>query len=161
MCENAKYKTIKWKLLKSLSPPRVVHSRSTHMITKENIFAQITVRLHTQQVRNKQKFACLSKDIFLFQSLCIYDRFGQLEYGDENLSKDVLEYVVFEKHISDQYGKWRLHHKIIPEWMPVSEPVKRTFHKPDPLPDLPEVSSKQQSDESAEFTTTSSSPALA
>jgi len=55
-----------------------------------------------------------------------------------------------------------MHHKIIPEWMPVAEPVKKTFPKPEPLPDLPEVLSKQQADESEEATTTTSpSPALA
>ncbi|XP_059488344.1 large ribosomal subunit protein mL45 [Neocloeon triangulifer] len=122
MTENVKYKTLVWKFHKSLGPPKVVHARAGNVVTKENIFAQVTVRFHTQQ------------------SLCIYDRFGRKEYGDENIIKDVLEYVVFEKHISEQYGAWRMHHKIIPDWMPAAEPVPRTFRKPDPLPDLPEES---------------------
>jgi len=83
--------------------------------------------------------------------LAIYDRFGRLEYGDENLIKDVLEYVVFEKNISNENGLWRMHHKLIPDWMPVAEPVNKTFRKPDPLPDLPEESAdKKRSDESEE-----------
>lgn len=47
---NISDKTIHWKFLKSLEPPRVVHARCTDMITKDNIFAQVTVRFHTEQV---------------------------------------------------------------------------------------------------------------
>ena len=36
------------------------------------------------------------------------------------MAKDVLEYVVLEKHLSSLYGKWRLHGKIIPEWLSAS-----------------------------------------
>lgn len=59
--------------------------------------------------------------------LAIYDRFGRLMYGSEILAKDVLEYVVFEKHLANQYGVWRLHGKIIPDWMPKPEPSPRTY----------------------------------
>ena len=52
-------------------------------------------------------------------------------YGNENLIKDVLEYVVFEKHVSDEYGRWRIHEKIIPSWMPPREPLHKTYIKPD------------------------------
>ena len=31
-----------------------------------------------------------------------------------------MEYVVLEKHLSSLYGKWRLHGKIIPEWLSAS-----------------------------------------
>lgn len=58
--------------------------------------------------------------------LAIYDRFGRLFYGSETIAKDVLEYVVFEKHIVNEYGTWRLHAKIIPEWMPSREPMPKT-----------------------------------
>jgi large subunit ribosomal protein L45 len=65
------------------------------------------------------------------QTLAIYDRFGRLAYGSENLAKDSLEYVVFEKHISDEYGSWRIHGKIIPDWMPPGQQtVIRTMRKP-------------------------------
>ncbi|XP_021917982.1 probable 39S ribosomal protein L45, mitochondrial isoform X2 [Zootermopsis nevadensis] len=102
-------KTIHWKFVKSLEPPRLVHARCTDIITKENIFGQVTVRFHTQQI------------------LAIYDRFGRLMHGSEILAKDVLEYVVFEKHLSNEYGLWRLHEKIVPNWMPPKEPVTKTF----------------------------------
>lgn len=47
---NIKNKTIRWKFIKSIELPRVVHARCTDIITKENVFAQLTVRFHTQQV---------------------------------------------------------------------------------------------------------------
>jgi large subunit ribosomal protein L45 len=67
----------------------------------------------------------------LWQTLALYDRFGRLAYGSESLAKDCLEYVVFEKHISDEYGLWRIHGKIIPDWMPPGQQtVVRTMRKP-------------------------------
>ncbi|XP_067003574.1 large ribosomal subunit protein mL45 [Anabrus simplex] len=113
---NTRDKTIHWKFIKSLEPPRVVHARCTDIISKDNIFAQLTVRFHTQQV------------------LAIYDRFGRLMHGSEILAKDVLEYVVFEKHLSNQYGQWRLHDKIIPDWMPAKEPGLKTYRLPEEVP---------------------------
>ncbi|KAH8306071.1 hypothetical protein KR018_000148, partial [Drosophila ironensis] len=109
MMHNVKDKTIRWRFLQSLEPPRVVHARVTEVITKENQFAQVTVRFHSQQM------------------LAIYDRFGRLMHGSEILTKDVLEYVVFEKHISNEYGKWRLHDKIIPDWLPPKQPAPITY----------------------------------
>lgn len=106
---NVKNKTIRWKFLGSIEPPRVVHARQTHLISKENIFAQVTVRLHTQQ------------------SLAIYDRFGRLMHGSEILAKDVLEYVVFEKNISNLYGEWRMHDKIVPPWAEPKQPSPTTY----------------------------------
>jgi len=43
-------RTLRWTFIKSLEPPRVVHIRTTHLISKENVYAQVTVRIHTQQV---------------------------------------------------------------------------------------------------------------
>ena len=48
-------------------------------------------------------------------------------YGSEVIAKDVLEYVVFEKHLANIYGKWRIHEKIIPDWMPPREPGLKTY----------------------------------
>ncbi|KAL1461281.1 hypothetical protein WDU94_013195 [Cyamophila willieti] len=112
---NLKNKTIHWKYIKSIEPPRVAHVRCAEILSKENQFAQITVRFHSQQ------------------TLAIYDRFGRLMHGSEILAKDVLEYVVFEKHICNQYGTWRVHDKIIPDWMPPPTPLARTFVKPSPV----------------------------
>ncbi|XP_004518178.1 probable 39S ribosomal protein L45, mitochondrial [Ceratitis capitata] len=109
MMHNVRDKTIHWRFLQSLEPPRLVHARVTDIISKENLYAQVTVRFHTQQV------------------LAIYDRFGRLMHGSEIIAKDVLEYVVFEKHISNEYGKWRLHDKIIPDWLPPREPAPITY----------------------------------
>lgn len=61
--------------------------------------------------------------------LAIYDRFGRLMYGNEIIAKDVLEYVVFEKQLANQYGTWRIHAKIIPDWLPPREPAFGTFIK--------------------------------
>ncbi|XP_063708238.1 large ribosomal subunit protein mL45 [Culicoides brevitarsis] len=109
MMHNTTCKTICWRFLKSLEPPRLVHARCTSLIDKENAFGQVTVRFHTQQ------------------TLAIYDRFGRLMHGSEILTKDVLEYVVFEKHLANEYGSWRLHAKIIPEWMPSQQSSLYTY----------------------------------
>ncbi|XP_046432011.1 large ribosomal subunit protein mL45 [Neodiprion pinetum] len=109
MLHNTHNKTIHWKFIQSLEPSRVVQARCTEVITKDNVFGQLTVRFHTQQV------------------LAVYDRFGRLLHGSEFVTKDVIEYIVFEKHLSNQYGIWRLHDKIIPTWMPPKEPSRKTF----------------------------------
>lgn len=111
---NTKNVTIRWKFLKSIEPPRVVHVRQTHLISKENLFAQVTVRMHTQQ------------------TLAIYDRFGRLMHGSEIIAKDVLEYVVFEKNISNMYGEWRMHDKIIPSWAEPKQPSIPTYRYVEP-----------------------------
>ncbi|XP_046972225.1 probable 39S ribosomal protein L45, mitochondrial [Vanessa cardui] len=113
---NSLLKTIRWKFLDSLEPPRVVHARCTDIVSKENIFAQVTVRFHTRQ------------------QLAVYDRFGRLIHGSEIVAKDVLEYIVFEKHLSNLYGTWRIHDKIIPDWAPPKDPSKLTRLKPEPEP---------------------------
>nr|XP_037278763.1 probable 39S ribosomal protein L45, mitochondrial isoform X1 [Rhipicephalus microplus] len=115
--ENIERKTLRWQFVRSLEPPRAVHIRCTDMISKENLFAQITMRFHSQQ------------------TLAVYDRFGRLMHGNEAIIKDVLEYVVFEKHISNVYGTWRLHSKIIPDWQPPKEPMRKTFVKPKEQPE--------------------------
>ncbi len=109
MIHNIMDKTIRWKFIKSLEPAKVLHCRCTDMISRENIFAQITVRLHTQQ------------------TLAIYDRFGRLMYGSEIVAKDVLEYIVFEKHLANLYGVWRVHDKIVPSWAAPREPRSFTY----------------------------------
>ena len=65
-------------------------------------------------------------------------------YGGENLLKDCLEYVVFEKHLSDEYGRWRVHGKIIPTWVPPQPGLYRTMKRPhfDPVEDLEEKGSE-------------------
>merc|ERR1712098_961639 len=113
MMNMANRKTIRWKFIKSLEPPKVVHARHAEIITKENMFGQLTVRFNTQQ------------------TLAVYDGFGRLIHGSETVAKDVLEYVVFEKHLSNIYGTWRLHSKIIPDWLPAREPGRLTYRVPE------------------------------
>lgn len=122
MIHGLEKKTVRWQFVKSVEPPRVVHVRTTEMLSKQNLYAQVTVRLHTQQI------------------LAIYDRFGRLMYGDPEQPRDVLEYVVMEKHIANEYGQWRIHGKIIPDWMPARDVLRKTYVKPEfePLPDLEE-----------------------
>lgn len=127
MMHNMRDKTTRWKFIKSLEPPKVIHARCTEMITKENVFGQITVRFHTQQ------------------TLAVYDRFGRLMHGSEIIAKDVLEYVVFEKHLANLYGVWKLHDKIIPDWAPPREPRSITFieeREPEVCPEKEEEEKK-------------------
>ncbi|XP_053121864.1 39S ribosomal protein L45, mitochondrial [Hemicordylus capensis] len=107
-----RYKTIRWSFVESLAPPRVVQVRCPDMVSKGNLYGQVTVRMHTRQ------------------TLAIYDRFGRLMYGGEQIPKDVLEYVVFERHLANPYGQWRLHGKIIPSWAPPKDPITKTVMIP-------------------------------
>lgn len=68
--------------------------------------------------------------LLLLQTMAIYDRFGRLCYGSPTLAKDVLEYVVFEKHLADEYGIWRLHSKIVSE----EEPRRNQYLRTMPIP---------------------------
>ncbi|KAA0190580.1 Mitochondrial ribosomal protein L45 [Fasciolopsis buskii] len=94
MTEGLRFRTLRWKFLSSIEPPHVVQVRTQQLLSKENLYGQVTVRFHTQQI------------------IAIYDRFGRLLFGNPAVPVDVLEYIVFEKHITDEYGIWRLHSKI-------------------------------------------------
>ncbi|KAM7334185.1 hypothetical protein ACRRTK_007505 [Alexandromys fortis] len=114
MVWDLKYKTVRWSFVESLEPAQVVHVRSSSMVDQSNIYGQVTVRLHTRQ------------------TLAIYDRFGRLMYGQEDVPKDVLEYVVFERHLMNPYGSWRMHAKIVPPWAPPKQPILKTLMIPSP-----------------------------
>ena len=66
--------------------------------------------------------------------ISIYDRFGRLAFGSENHPFEMVEYVVYEKHLSNEYGTWRIHGKIVPEWSSKTDDfefaVLRTSVKP-------------------------------
>ncbi|NWQ70739.1 RM45 protein, partial [Neopipo cinnamomea] len=117
MVRGNRYKTIRWSFVESLEPPRVVHVRCDSLVNKGNLYGQVTVRMHTRQI------------------LAIYDRFGRLMYGGEQLPKDVLEYVVFERYLVNPYGSWRMHGKIVPEWAPPKDPIVKTVMIPGPTLD--------------------------
>ncbi|XP_052382023.1 39S ribosomal protein L45, mitochondrial-like [Oncorhynchus keta] len=59
-------------------------------------------------------------------TLAVYDRFDRLMMGSEEEPRDVLEYLVLERHLVNHYGIWRLHGKIEPAWAPVKEPIVKT-----------------------------------
>ncbi|XP_055476608.1 39S ribosomal protein L45, mitochondrial [Psammomys obesus] len=114
MVWDLKYKTVRWSFVESLEPAQVVHVRASGLVNQSNMYGQITVRLHTRQ------------------TLAIYDRFGRLMYGQEDVPKDVLEYVVFERHLMNPYGSWRMHAKIVPPWAPPKQPILKTLMFPGP-----------------------------
>uniref|UniRef100_A0A8U8BFD3 Large ribosomal subunit protein mL45 n=1 Tax=Geospiza parvula TaxID=87175 RepID=A0A8U8BFD3_GEOPR len=82
---------------------------------------------------NKQKLHSLVTER-CYPILAIYDRFGRLMYGGEEIPKDVLEYVVFERYLVNPYGAWRMHGKIVPEWAPPKDPIIKTVMIPAPDP---------------------------
>ncbi|KAM9769883.1 large ribosomal subunit protein mL45 isoform 2-T2 [Menidia menidia] len=114
MTRGNRYKTIRWTFVESLEVPRVVHARCPDMVTKGNLYGQVTVRMHSKQ------------------TLAIYDRFGRLMLGSEEQPKDVLEYLVLERHLINPYGMWRLHGKIVPSWAPAKDPIVKTLCIPGP-----------------------------
>ncbi|KAJ8362357.1 hypothetical protein AAFF_G00378270, partial [Aldrovandia affinis] len=114
MVRGNRYKTLRWKFVESLEPPRVVHARCPDMVSKGNLYGQVTVRMHSQQ------------------TLAIYDRFGRLMLGDEEFPRDVLEYLVLERHLVSPYSVWRLHGKIVPSWAPPKDPIIKTVMIPGP-----------------------------
>uniref|UniRef100_A0A8I3MI19 Large ribosomal subunit protein mL45 n=1 Tax=Canis lupus familiaris TaxID=9615 RepID=A0A8I3MI19_CANLF len=74
----------------------------------------------------------VTENCFPDMTLAIYDRFGRLMYGQEDVPRDVLEYVVFEKHLVNPYGSWRMHGKITPPWAPHKQPILKTVMIPGP-----------------------------
>ncbi|XP_012621415.1 large ribosomal subunit protein mL45 isoform X1 [Microcebus murinus] len=114
MVWDLRYKTVRWHFVESLEPPQVVQVRCSSLVNQSNLYGQVTVRLHIRQ------------------TLAIYDRFGRLMYGQEDVPKDVLEYVVFEKHLTNPYGNWRMHGKIVPSWAPPKQPILKTVMIPGP-----------------------------
>lgn len=114
MTRGNRYKTIRWRFVESLEPPKVVHARCPDMVTKGNLYGQVTVRMHSKQ------------------TVAIYDRFGRLMLGSEDQPKDVLEYLVIERHIVNPYSRWRLHGKIVPSWAPAKDPIIKTVMIPGP-----------------------------
>ncbi|NWY72336.1 RM45 protein, partial [Erithacus rubecula] len=117
MVRGNRYKTIRWRFLESLEPPRVVQVRCEAIMNRGNLYGQVTVRMHSRQI------------------LAIYDRFGRLMYGGEEIPKDVLEYVVFERYLVNPYGTWRMHGKIVPDWAPPKDPIIKTVMIPGPALD--------------------------
>jgi len=112
MSRGLRYKTLRWKWIEEIEPSYVVAIKSGEIL-KGMTMAQITVRMHSKQ------------------TCAIYDRFGRLMFGNETVSKDVLEYIVFERVLTYPYSQWRVHSKIVPSWLPSTAPLLYTFEKPE------------------------------
>lgn len=89
-------KQLHWRFVKEVERPKVVHARVASLFDKDNLFAQVTVRIHTEQI------------------LAIKDRYNRTITGDARQPKKVIDYVVFERHLTDPYGRWRICGKINP-----------------------------------------------
>uniref|UniRef100_A0AC35TUW1 Tim44 domain-containing protein n=1 Tax=Rhabditophanes sp. KR3021 TaxID=114890 RepID=A0AC35TUW1_9BILA len=92
--------SIYWEFVEETATPEVVSIRcGDNPYNSGNAIAQIIVKMCSKQ------------------KLAVYDRFGQMTLGSKERVKDVIEFVVFENHIADADGKWRLHDKIHPKWV--------------------------------------------
>ena len=65
-------KSFRWKYLESLEAPRVVHVRTTEMLSKENVYAQITVRFLTRQVNIAENLLTVTYQYLHFYALSLY-----------------------------------------------------------------------------------------
>lgn len=100
--------TIIWKFLGEIEPAQVVQVRVSDLISKSNKYSQITVRMHSKQI------------------MAVYDRHGRLVLGSPIDVKEVLEYIVFEKYLANEYGLWRIHDRIRPEQEQTKPEVMQT-----------------------------------
>jgi len=49
---------------------------------------------------------------FIFQVVAAYDQRGKLVDGDDKQPKDTIDYVVFERQLTDQSSVWRIAGKL-------------------------------------------------
>ncbi|KAI8076839.1 uncharacterized protein BX664DRAFT_287683 [Halteromyces radiatus] len=109
VCLDAMYSSLKnqlkhrnnarweWKYHGEVETPRIVCVRcvGTSGVSKSGFsVGQVTVRMYTKQ------------------SMAVYDKKNRLVGGDPNQIHNVLEYVVFQKTISDPEDIWRVYGKI-------------------------------------------------
>ena len=52
MAHGLKYKTLRWRYIEALEPPKVISITTSAEFGDGNTYAQITIRLHTRQVLN-------------------------------------------------------------------------------------------------------------
>lgn len=88
-------KKVYWRFVKEVERPRVVNCAVAQAPdSKDDFYAQITVRMCTDQI------------------LAIQDRYDRLILGSLKKPKQVIDFVVFERLLSDSYGNWRVCGKI-------------------------------------------------
>ncbi|XP_022799430.1 probable 39S ribosomal protein L45, mitochondrial [Stylophora pistillata] len=84
-------KNLHWRFISAVTRPQVVHVRVSPVQTKENLFAQITVKINSKQV------------------MAVKDKYGRHITGSDKQVKQVIDYVVFERPLtSTNYGTWRV-----------------------------------------------------
>ena len=77
--------------------------------------------------------------------MAVYDQFGRLMFGSETEPRDVLEYIVFEKHVAEIYGVWRMHDKIRAKGhVGPGDAVITTMKKPKPVSVSRETRTKEK-----------------
>lgn len=64
MTAGLKLRTLRWDFAGSLEPPRVVSCRTEEALGKGNVFGQVTIRFHTQQVSSYQYY-------FIIYLICV------------------------------------------------------------------------------------------
>ena len=89
-------RTFHWRFVSSIERPRVVHAAISSIEVKENLFAQVVVRLNINQI------------------LAVEDRNGRLISG-KTTPRELLEYVVLERHLADEHGTWKICGKLYPK----------------------------------------------
>ncbi|XP_032222441.2 probable 39S ribosomal protein L45, mitochondrial isoform X2 [Nematostella vectensis] len=87
-------KQLHWRYVKELERPRVVHARVIPVDSKENLFAQVTVKMNSEQV------------------MAVKDQHGRHIKGSGKTVKKVTDYVVFERHLPNEFGRWRVAGKV-------------------------------------------------
>lgn len=114
MWGELKLRSLRWRWVETLEAPRVVHVSSQTHGEEANNYTQVTVRLHSTQ------------------TLALYDQWGRLLLGSPDVAQEVVEYPIFERHLSDPNSRWRIHGKIRPRWDPKANrryPLIQTFPK--------------------------------
>lgn len=86
MVWDIKYMIICWSFIGSLDPRLVVQLHCSSLLHQSNVYGQLIICMHTQH------------------TLAIYDHFGRLVYGQEDVLRDILEYIGFEKPLVKPYG---------------------------------------------------------
>ena len=114
--------------MKQIDRPRIVHACIVPILTKEDLFAQITVRINARQVGHKAVYFYLLYLLVLIYNLLIQlfgvrHRFGKLLRGDDEKERDVIDYVVLERHIVEPLSVWRVCGKVAPEQIQLKQQV--------------------------------------
>ena len=114
----ANRKTIRWNFIKSLEPPRVSFSQSAQQSLNIIINRWCKPGVLRWPARTiylgSSQFGCILNRHWLYmignlEQIVVWNnsghRFGRLIHGSETVAKDVLEFVVFEKHLSNTWVK--------------------------------------------------------